>query len=65
MAKWFVSGIRAYGDTVHLFVERKNYDGPFMPGFREWESEYNPPSTDCYMLTIAWECGMAPDGPVG
>ena len=40
-----VSGIRAYGDTVHLFVERKNYDGPFMPGFREWESDYNPPST--------------------
>lgn len=40
-----ISGINAYGDTIHLFVERKNYDGPFMPGYREWKSDYNPPST--------------------
>ncbi|HWJ91258.1 MAG TPA: 4-hydroxyphenylpyruvate dioxygenase [Flavisolibacter sp.] len=31
-----LSGIHTYGDTVHLFVERKNYSGPFMPGFRAW-----------------------------
>ncbi len=36
------SGIHLYGDVVHLFIERKNYDGPFMPGFRKWESTYNP-----------------------
>ena len=40
-----MSGIRTYGETVHLFIERKNYIGPFLPGFREWESLYNPPST--------------------
>jgi len=40
-----MSGINTYGDTVHLFIERKNYDGPFMPGFKKWESNYNPPST--------------------
>jgi 4-hydroxyphenylpyruvate dioxygenase len=34
-----VSGIHTYGDTVHLFVERKNYTGPFMPGYRKWEPE--------------------------
>jgi 4-hydroxyphenylpyruvate dioxygenase len=28
-----VSGIYTYGETVHTFVERKNYTGPFMPGF--------------------------------
>jgi 4-hydroxyphenylpyruvate dioxygenase len=39
------SGIYTYGETVHLFVERKNYTGPFMPGFRKWESDYNPSST--------------------
>jgi 4-hydroxyphenylpyruvate dioxygenase len=39
-----VSGIHTYGDTVHLFVERKNYKGPFMPGFREWENEFYQPS---------------------
>ena len=40
-----LSGIHTYGDTVHLFVERKNYNGIFMPGFREWKADYNPPST--------------------
>ena len=34
-----MSGIHTYGDTVHLFIERKNYDGVFMPGFREWKTE--------------------------
>ena len=36
------SGIHTYGDTVHIFVERKNYHGVFLPGYEKWESEYNP-----------------------
>lgn len=40
-----LSGIHTYGDTIHLFIERKNYSGVFMPGFREWKPAYNPPST--------------------
>ena len=36
------SGIKIYGDTVHIFVERKNYKGVFLPGFEKWESHYNP-----------------------
>src|SRR6185437_5181916 len=36
-----MSGIHTYGDTVHLFIERKNYSGAFMPGYRKWESKYN------------------------
>ena len=40
-----MSGIHTYGDTVHLFIERKNYSGPFMPGYRKWESVYNPGGT--------------------
>lgn len=36
------SGIYTYGETVHLFVERKNYKGAFLPGFVEWKSDYNP-----------------------
>ncbi|MFY8127783.1 MAG: VOC family protein, partial [Chitinophagaceae bacterium] len=27
-----ISGIHTYGETVHLFIERKNYKGVFMPG---------------------------------
>jgi 4-hydroxyphenylpyruvate dioxygenase len=40
-----LSGIHTYGETVHLFVERKNYRGVFMPGFIDWQTPYNPPST--------------------
>lgn len=39
------SGIYTYGETVHLFVERKNYKGTFLPGFKEWKSDYNPAPT--------------------
>ena len=40
-----MSGIHIYGDTVHVFVERKDYKGVFMPGYREWKSGYNPSET--------------------
>lgn len=43
--KVVMSGIHTYGDTVHLFIERGDYSGPFMPGFRKWESVYNPTET--------------------
>ncbi|WP_353088470.1 4-hydroxyphenylpyruvate dioxygenase [Flavobacterium sp.] len=36
------SGIYTYGETVHVFVERKNYAGTFLPGFMDWKSDYNP-----------------------
>lgn len=40
-----ISGIDTYGDTIHLFIERRNYNGPFLPGYKEWKTNYNPPST--------------------
>ena len=40
-----ISGIHTYGETIHLFVERKNYRGVFLPGFVEWKSDYNPTET--------------------
>ena len=40
------SGIYTYGETVHIFVERKDYNGLFLPGFKKWETpSYNPKST--------------------
>ena len=39
------SGIYTYGETAHIFVERKNYNGVFLPGYTNWESDYNPEST--------------------
>jgi 4-hydroxyphenylpyruvate dioxygenase len=35
-----ISGIHTYGDTVHLFIERKNYSGAFLPGYRSWSNPY-------------------------
>jgi 4-hydroxyphenylpyruvate dioxygenase len=39
------AGIHTYGETVHIFVERKNYSGAFLPGYEPWKSEYNPGDT--------------------
>ncbi len=36
------SGIHTYGEVVHIFVERKDYNGVFLPGYRKWESDYQP-----------------------
>ena len=40
---WVVrSGIYTYGETVHIFVERGQYNGTFLPGYIKWDSHYNP-----------------------
>ncbi len=39
------AGIYTYGETVHMFVERKNYKGIFMPGYLPYTSAYNPTET--------------------
>jgi len=54
------SGIKVYGDTVHVFVERKNYNGVFMPGFQKWETNYNPSSCglkyiDHMVANVGWD----------
>lgn len=36
------AGIYTYGETVHMFIERKNFNGTFLPGYVKWESDYNP-----------------------
>jgi 4-hydroxyphenylpyruvate dioxygenase len=40
-----MSGIYTYGETIHMFIERKNYTGAFMPGYERITSEYNPTET--------------------
>ncbi len=37
-----LSGIHTYGETVHVFVERRNYKGVFMPGYTAWDPFYKP-----------------------
>ncbi|WP_422858957.1 4-hydroxyphenylpyruvate dioxygenase [Flagellimonas sp. S174] len=38
------AGIYTYGETVHIFVERKDYNGTFLPGFVKWETPYYNPA---------------------
>jgi len=40
-----IAAIHTYGDTIHSIVERKNYNGLFMPGFVKAESPFKPAST--------------------
>ena len=40
-----LSAIKTYGETVHVFVERKKYNGVFLPGFAAWNPEYQPEET--------------------
>lgn len=45
-----LSGIKTYGDTLHIFVERRNYNGVFLPGYKAWNPEYR--SADTGLLYI-------------
>jgi 4-hydroxyphenylpyruvate dioxygenase len=38
-----LSGIHTYGETLHVFVERKNYNGIFLPGYKPWNPSYRAP----------------------
>ena len=54
------SGIHAYGDTVHVFVERKNYNGVFLPGYVKQESAFNPKHVglkyiDHIVANVGWD----------
>lgn len=39
------ASIATYGDTVHTFVERSEYEGLFFPGFEPWNNKYWEPPT--------------------
>ncbi|APG60909.1 4-hydroxyphenylpyruvate dioxygenase [Christiangramia salexigens] len=43
--KAVISGIHTYGETVHLFVERGEYKGPFLPGYRAYDTKTKAPET--------------------
>jgi len=37
-----VASIKTYGETIHTFVERKNYKGVFLPGYKPVKSTFKP-----------------------
>tara|TARA_S200000501_G_scaffold307770_1_gene297044 strand:+ start:1331 stop:2422 length:1092 start_codon:yes stop_codon:yes gene_type:complete len=54
-----ISAIQTFGHTIHTFVERKNYKGVFLPGFK---SEKNSTSTLSGLVHIDHIVGNQPDG---
>ena len=54
-----MSGIHLYGETLHLFIERQNYDGAFMPGYAAWKPTYQSSPTgllyvDHCVANVGW-----------
>ncbi len=43
--KVVLSGIHTYGETLHIFVERGEYNGPFLPGYKAWNPHYRAKET--------------------
>jgi len=39
------SGIYTYGEVVHIFVERKDYKGTFLPGYKKWSPLFEAEET--------------------
>jgi 4-hydroxyphenylpyruvate dioxygenase len=39
------AAIQTYGDTIHTFIERKNYSGIFLPGYQIYQSRLATKST--------------------
>jgi 4-hydroxyphenylpyruvate dioxygenase len=37
-----IAGIETYGETIHSLVERRNYTGTFMPGFKPVSTRFRP-----------------------
>lgn len=40
------AAIQTYGDTIHTFVDRSEYDGLFLPGFESWDNDFWEPPAD-------------------
>lgn len=54
-----LSGIRIYGDTRHIFVDRSAYRGPFLPGYKPWNPHFRSEETgllhiDHAVANVGW-----------
>ena len=55
-----ISSIETFGDTVHSFIEKKNYHGLFLPGFKSYVGNLNSTSTG--LIHVDHIVGNQPDG---
>lgn len=47
-----LASVQTYGDTVHTFVERRNYKGHFLPGFMDVSHKADPLAYDVDLLYV-------------
>lgn len=40
--KIVLASVKTYGDTVHTFVQRSEYKGHFLPGFKDTTKDVDP-----------------------
>lgn len=62
--KVVMASVSTYGDTVHTFIERKNYSGEFLPGYRAHHFKNDPMLTqlpDTLINNIDHCVGNQPD----
>ena len=52
--KVVLSGIETYGDTIHVFVERKDYSGVFLPGYQPWAPKGHVQSPLASSTSTTW-----------
>lgn len=56
------SSIATYGDTVHTFVERSEYDGLFFPGFEAWNNSFWEPPEPAGLKSVDHCVGNVHEG---
>ncbi|MGZ8701646.1 MAG: 4-hydroxyphenylpyruvate dioxygenase [Gaiellaceae bacterium] len=57
--------IATYGENVHTFVDRKDYTGPFLPGFQEVARTNGRPATGVGLKAIDHVVGNVEQGQLG
>lgn len=55
-----ISAIETFGDTIHTFVERDQYEGPFLPGFQAYN--FGRENETAGLVHIDHVVGNQPDG---
>lgn len=58
-----VASVQTYGDTIHTFVQRGDYKGPFLPGFKPhtYKEKFNEIAAVPDLLFIDHIVGNQPD----
>jgi 4-hydroxyphenylpyruvate dioxygenase len=53
-----IAAIGTYGETVHSLVERRNYNGMFLPGFRTAQPHFSPAEAGAKSDDVGRKPGM-------